>query len=124
MPNPNIQFPVLRHLVVREYGLFPGKERTGLDHHFEPGVTVIPGINGLGKTTLLNIIYRLLVGPFDAFKDDEGIQITQTRLKKLDFFNYFSKRDRGASTKATATGEFTFGQRNISVTRRLDTLAI
>ena len=92
MSNPNIRFPILRRLVVKNYGLFPGTDGNGIDHKFEPGVTVIPGVNGLGKTTLLNIIYRLLVGPFDPYKGDE-IQLTQRRLKELRFFNYFSKRD-------------------------------
>ena len=87
MPNPNIRFPILRRLTVKGYALFPGQSGTGIDWSFEPGVTVIAGINGIGKTTLLNMIYRLLVGPYDPFKDDEGIQITRTRLKKLDFFN-------------------------------------
>src|ERR1043166_8937145 len=97
MANPNITFPILRRLEVKDYGLFPGKDGHGLDHTFEPGVTVIPGVNGLGKTTLLNIVYRLLVGPFDPYKTDE-IQLTQQRLRERRSFDYFSKRDREAET--------------------------
>jgi peptidoglycan hydrolase CwlO-like protein len=123
MSNPNIRFPILRRLVVKNYGLFPGANGNGIDHRFEPGVTVIPGVNGLGKTTLLNIIYRLLVGPFDPYKSDE-IQLTQRRLKELRYFYYFSKRDQAASTNGTACGEFSFGERKLIVERRLDDLSI
>ena len=124
MPNPNIRFPILRRLVVKNYGLFPGQEGAGIDHSFEPGVTVITGINGLGKTTLLNMIYRLLVGPFDPYKDEEEVQLTQSRLTRLVFFNYFSKRDRGAGTRASALGEFDVGDRKLTVTRSLTDLSI
>jgi len=123
MPNPNIRFPILRRLVINDYGLFPGKKGEGIDHRFEPGVTVIPGVNGLGKTTLLNIIYRLLVGPFDPYKSTD-IQLTQRNLKKLKYFNYFSKRDKSAWTDGTACGEFSFGNRKLMVTRRLHDLSI
>lgn len=124
MANQNIRFPILRRLIVKGYGLFPGKNNGGIDHTFEPGVTVIPGINGIGKTTLLNIIYRLIVGPFEPFKEDDGIQLTQTRLKKLSHFDYFSKRDRGTSTTALATGVFQFGEHQLTVTRRLSDLSV
>jgi DNA repair exonuclease SbcCD ATPase subunit len=124
MPNPNIRFPILRRLVVKNYALFPGTDGSGIDHTFEPGVTVITGINGIGKTTLLNIIYRLLVGPFDAYKDQETVQLTQTRLTRQVFFNYFSKRDRGAGTRATTLGEFDIGERKLAVTRHLSDLSI
>ncbi|PYP88742.1 MAG: hypothetical protein DMF61_06045 [Blastocatellia bacterium AA13] len=123
MPNPNIRFPILRRLVVKDYGLFPGKNGEGIDHKFERGVTVIPGVNGLGKTTLLNIIYRLLVGPFDPYKGNE-IQLTQRRLKELKYFNYFSKRDKSAWTDGKAYGEFSFGNQKLVVARRLSDLSL
>jgi|CXWL01.1.fsa_nt_gi hypothetical protein len=124
MPNLNIRFPVLRQIIVKGYGLFPGKDNNGIDHTFEPGVTVIPGINGIGKTTLLNIIYRLIVGPYDPYKEDDGIQLTQTRLKRLDHFDYFSNRDKGPSISALAIGVFGFGERELSVTRSLSDLSL
>lgn len=123
MGNPNIRFPILRRLVVKDFGLFPGKDGQGIDHRFERGVTVIPGVNGLGKTTLLNIIYRLLVGPFDPYKGNE-IQLTQRRLTELRYFNYFSKRDKSARTDGTACGEFSFGDRKLVVARRLSDLSL
>lgn len=124
MPNPNIVFPIIQRLAVTGHALFPGENKAGIDHTFEAGVTVIAGINGIGKTTLLNLIYRLLVGPFDPYKADEGVQLTQTRLTPLKDFNYFSRRDKAGSAAAVATGEFQFGAKRLSVTRSLKDLSI
>jgi rubrerythrin len=109
--------------MVDEYGLFPGLNGSGVDHTFEPGVNIIVGINGIGKTTMLNMIYRLLVGPWDAAKADDGVQLTRARLTKDKSFDYFAKRDR-TPTKGTATGEFAFGEQRLTVTRRLTDLSL
>src|ERR1022692_2955607 len=123
MPNPNLKFPIIRRLLINDYALFPGPGGNGVDHAFEPGVTVVVGINGIGKTTMLNLIYRLLVGPWDFAKGDEGVQLTRGELTKHKSFDYFAKRDK-APTKATAMGEFQFGDRRLVVTRRLGDLGL
>ena len=58
-----IHLPVVERLRVLNYPLYPGSSRQGLDLSFDRGVTVIAGINGIGKTTLLNLLLRMLVGP-------------------------------------------------------------
>lgn len=123
MPNPNLKFPIIRRLLINDYALFPGPGGAGVDHTFEPGVTVIVGINGIGKTTMLNLIYRLLVGPWDFAKGEEGVRLTRGVLTRHRSFDYFAKRDK-APTKATATGEFQFGGRRLVVTRRLSDLSL
>ena len=55
---------------VTGYETFTSDRNTGIDHAFRSGVNVIVGINGLGKTTLLNVIFRLLAGPYDPAKAD------------------------------------------------------
>src|SRR5205085_4853608 len=123
MPNPKLKFPIIRRLVIDEYALFPGVNRAGVDHVFEPGVTVVVGINGLGKTTMLNLVYRLLVGPWDPTKPEEGVQLTRGFLTRKKSFDYFAKRDR-APTKATASADFHFGQTRVVIARRLSDLSI
>lgn len=65
---PGIALPVFKSLKIADYELFPGVGNAGIDRPILPGVTVIAGINGLGKTTLLNVMLRLLVGPFNPQK--------------------------------------------------------
>lgn len=61
-----IVLPLFKRLVVDDYELFPGASETeGIDFKIRSGATLIAGINGLGKTTLLNIFFRLLTGPSD-----------------------------------------------------------
>ena len=61
-----ISFPILNKLEVSEFGLYPGEQGApGLSVEFKPGLTLILGGNGLGKTTFVTILYRLLTGPYD-----------------------------------------------------------
>ena len=67
-----VRFPVLTGLHVEGYGLFPGNRGKGLKAVFPSGLTVVLGANGLGKTTLVWIMYRLLSGPYDIPGLDDG----------------------------------------------------
>src|ERR1700729_3126891 len=91
----NIRFPVLRSVEITGYALFPGlgPEATGLGQQFESGVSVIAGINGLGKTTLLNALLRLLIGPWDVLRENpEDIGSTRHVLVAWRTPTYFSSR--------------------------------
>src|SRR4051812_3852021 len=67
-----VRFPVITGLQVEDYGLYPGKRGKGLKATFPSGLTVVLGANGLGKTTLVWIMYRLLSGPYDIPGLDDG----------------------------------------------------
>ena len=62
-----VNLPLLSSFDVTEYGLYPGdgSDTPGLHVRFAPGLTLVLGANGLGKTTLVTMLYRLLTGPFD-----------------------------------------------------------
>ncbi|WP_157629725.1 hypothetical protein [Rhizobium gallicum] len=61
-----INFPVFEHLAVSDYRLFPGtSDQPGINFEIKDGISILAGINGLGKTTLINMLLRLLVGPFE-----------------------------------------------------------
>lgn len=122
---PGICFPVFSVLQVDDYELFPGRTGEGLAHRFQPGVTVVAGINGLGKTTLLNIMLRLLVGPFNP----EGLNPLDIgkRSHLLVRWNnraYFSSRVMDTAARATAYAEVSIGQHVLKIRRKLDDLAI
>ena len=59
-----VNLPILQSLDVVGYGLYPGDSPSnpGLHIRFAPGLTLVLGANGLGKTTLVTMLYRLLVG--------------------------------------------------------------
>jgi hypothetical protein len=84
-----ISIPIFEQLDISGYGLFPGSDKTGPGLHatFRPGLTLVLGANGLGKSTLVTIIYRLLTGPYDiariADRPELGtLRLTPTQLSR------------------------------------------
>lgn len=119
-----IVFPVLRRIIVDGYELYQPQNSNGIDHSFTNGVHVIAGINGLGKTTLLNIIYRALLGPKDMSKEDGGLASTQHKLVDWRNKKYFRARVRDGARRANVSADITFGTRLLTVTRSLATLEV
>lgn len=116
-----ISFPVFERVRVSNYALYVGtSESPGLDHTFCPGVNVIVGINGLGKTTLLNILLRALTGPFDVPGDD-ALGDKKRRLVAADR-HWFRKRVPDDAVAARVTVWFYLGQHYIELTRSLANL--
>jgi DNA repair exonuclease SbcCD ATPase subunit len=123
-PLTRIRFPVLKSISIQQYQLFPGKEQKGLSHTFIPGVTVIAGINGLGKTTLLNMILRTLTGPEEPRKFDPSRPVPKSREMSVRDPAYFARRVSDRATDATVEAEFAFGKDTARVKRRLRDLRI
>jgi hypothetical protein len=124
-----INLPVLQHLRVDGYGLFPGDPRgTGIDWEFPTGLTLIAGINGLGKTTLLTMILRSFTGPYDLTSDGVPGALsvivpekpTELRGRALSFFTQRVADAAGA----TMTLSTKIGPRLITISRRLDDLSL
>jgi AAA15 family ATPase/GTPase len=67
-----IQFPIIRRLKIENYELFQNENSDSISHSFDRGVHAVVGINGLGKTTLLSLLYRMLLGPYDQSKSDDA----------------------------------------------------
>lgn len=125
-----VTIPVLTRLQITGYGLFPGSPPgSGVDRDFAAGLTLIAGINGLGKTTLLTAILRTLTGPFDLTGEgapaEMGVSMPENpvalRPKPTSFF-----RQRVADDAADATVRLTatFGERTVVVERRLADLSL
>lgn len=121
-----VHFPVITDFSIEQYGLFPGEDGDGLRHDFKPGVTVIAGVNGLGKTTSLNALFRVLVGPHDwtANNTEKGIGNLQHKLTSWKNKNYFSERVLDAAHNSTISATIHFNNDIISITRRLKDLSI
>ena len=125
-----ISFPLFDRLDITGYGLFPGAKdgEPGLHIEFQPGLTYILGANGLGKTTLTTILYRMLTGPTDipglASRADLGsVKLQPTGLRgaaKAIFANRVSDGARNSMARV----KFTLGVHEIVVERRLSDLSL
>jgi energy-coupling factor transporter ATP-binding protein EcfA2 len=125
-----VNFPVLSRLDISGYGLFPGSEATGTGLHveFQPGLTLIIGANGLGKSTLVNIIYRMLSGPFDIPGVVGQINLGNASLEATELYRaergVFAQRVSDGARNANARLSFQLGADVAVVERRLSNLAL
>lgn len=123
---PNIALPVFKSLKVADYELFPGVSNAGIDKPILPGVTVIAGINGLGKTTLLNVMLRLLVGPFNPQK----VNPFEVGARSHDLVawkharRFFRTRVSDGAIRATVRAEISIGAHDLTIERTLKDLAV
>lgn len=121
-----IKFPVFERLVVSDYRLFPGlPDQPGIDFLFKNGVSLVAGVNGLGKTTLINMMYRLLVGPWELPKDTSTARFGGAAPEHVvEWFmrrRFFAQRVADQAQDATATLEFHIGTQSFQVCRELST---
>lgn len=123
---PNIALPVFLRVDIDGYELFPGKDGQGLHHVFAPGVTVVAGINGLGKTTLLNILLRILLGP----RNPEKVTPFEVGAKSHALIpwkkarRFFTTRVSDAAVNAVARAEVQIGSHKLVISRHLKNLTL
>ncbi len=122
----NISLPVIERVTIHNFSLYPGVDKSGLDISFSDGVTVIAGINGVGKTTLLTLLLRLLLGPNDPEKAARDVgRVSQRRLVNLRKFDFFAKRvPELLDEESVATLYFTLNGQPIEVTRYMKDMAL
>jgi hypothetical protein len=121
------RFPVLERVVVSDYRLYPGTvQNPGIDFHFKNGISLLAGINGLGKTTMINMLFRLLVGPFDLPKDAGSAKFGSAAKAGVTSWsgrtNFFAQRVADRAASAVATLHFSVGDSRFIVSRALATL--
>lgn len=119
-----IHFPVFKSLKVSDYRLFPGTDpNPGINFDILPGISIIAGINGLGKTTLINVLFRLVVGPFELPKLENAARFGSTaRVRETPWSSrreFFTRRVADKAEHALATLHFAIGDREFQVTRSL-----
>lgn len=120
-------FPLLQHLVTENYGLYPGVDKQGrFDVPFRDGLTLIVGANGLGKTSLVKLLFRMLTGTADIDLPDGKIGSADLKLQSLDNWSrrQFAQRVNDGARDARAGLRFQLGGRQFEVERRLTDLAL
>jgi energy-coupling factor transporter ATP-binding protein EcfA2 len=122
-----IQFPVLTGLDVRDYQLYPGVDGSGLSAEFDPGLTLVLGANGLGKSTLVSMLFRMLTGDADI----RGLGARQMGSGQLEVkplqpgeSKTFANRVDDAARQAHASLHFRLGETAVDATRELNSLAL
>lgn len=124
-----INFPIIKKLDVEGYALYPGKDsKRGLHIDFsQQGLTLVLGANGLGKSTLINILFRMLSGPFDLAKFDNTEELGNlniSAIERKDIKSFFSERAHDKATDAIATLLVSFGHTTLTISRNLENLSI
>lgn len=119
-----INFPVLERLRVTNYRLFPGtSQKPNVSFDFQSGISIWAGVNGLGKTTLINILFRLLVGPWELPKDDASRRFGGAAREKAVEWDerrrYFTVRVADKAINADASLIFRVGSQRFYVKRSL-----
>lgn len=120
-------FPIFRKLDVRNYGMYPGINKTHvLTVDFRPGLTLALGANGLGKSTLIAILFRSLTGPFDLGLPSGSIGTTELKAESQNrhIRSAFAARVNDGAAHATARLEFSLGEQHCAVTRSLKDLSL
>lgn len=120
-------FPLLQQMVVEHYGLYPGKDRQGrFDIPFRDGLTLILGANGLGKTTLVTMLFRMLTGTGDVPLPEGRIGSADLSVQELGKWSQrqFAQRVNDGAQTATAFLKFQVGLKRFQLTRRLTDLTL
>ena len=125
-----VRLPLLKELRVTDYELFPGDPPgSGISWSFQQGVTVIAGINGLGKTTLLMMILRSFTGPYDLTGEGASQSLSVTLPEKPVRLNaphlgVFRGRVSDAAANARVALSARVGENVITIRRRLNNLSL
>ena len=123
-----IRLPVLTELRVSNYSLFPGEPRgNGIAWPFRPGLSLIAGINGLGKTTLLTMILRSFTGPYDLTSDGGPQSLSVVLPEKpvplrSQCTKFFARRVVDGAENAKVALSAKIGETQIMISRRLKDL--
>ena len=118
-----VHFPVYRHIQVEDYQLYPGKEGVGgISHSLTHGLHLVAGVNGLGKSTLLLMLYHGIVGPAAIRNDDFGVPQPETIRQRL--VDRFRRRVADGARTAILTLHFSIGSHEFEITRSLHDLSI
>jgi energy-coupling factor transporter ATP-binding protein EcfA2 len=119
-------FPLLQHLSVRNYGLYPGRDRDGVfEVAFGEGLTLILGANGLGKTTLMTMAFRMVAGTYDLLLAGEiGSAILEAHELNRATRRQFADRVNDGAKQARAILKFSLGDRAFEVERSLADLSL
>lgn len=114
------KLPSLKSVSVQNFGLYP----EGLIHDFQSGVNVAIGVNGIGKTTLLRIIYRAITGAVDI-RDATELGEGQRKFNVIaNATSLFAPVVQDGAERATVNVVLSIGTSTLEIQRSLRTLKL
>lgn len=103
--------------------MYPGCDGTaGFSHAFTPGLHLVAGVNGLGKSTLLLMLYHGVVGAASVRGDDFGVP--QPEIVPARYSGRFRSRVADGAKSAHLSLGFTVGSNRFVVKRSLYDLSL
>ncbi|MGE4294341.1 MAG: AAA family ATPase [Campylobacterales bacterium] len=123
MARSDLYFPVIRKITVRNYGLYPGKEGDGFTYKPKQGPNIILGVNGLGKTTLLNMLLRVVTGLKEVKSQNSYLGMGAREVAPVDR-SFFAGRVLDGGVSAYVEAEVEFGQSLLYTKRKLSNLEL
>jgi len=118
-----MRLPLYTYAGVDGFQMYPGRQGApGIHHSFTPGLHLIAGVNGLGKSTFLLILYNGLVGPAAIRNDDFGAAMPELIARRDT--ERFRRRVADAGHDALAEVHFTIGGNAFEVVRSLYDLSL
>jgi hypothetical protein len=119
--------PVLKKVEIRSYGLYPGADEDHVTIDLAYPVVLAIGANGLGKSTLIEMLLRCLTGTFDIPSGGSD-SLGRTNLRPRDIGRmarrYFASRVSDGAVNGEVELEFDVGRHHFFVTRRLRDLEL
>lgn len=125
-----VTLPVFEALTISHYGLYPGNGSDGvLEIDLNNGLTMIAGVNGLGKTTMINMMLRVLTGDSDLSRAGALAKMKSSappKPRKLEDEQvaFFAQRVADEAVDATAKLVVSFGNQTLEIQRSLSNLAL
>lgn len=123
LPEHVVHLPIYTFVGIDQYQMYPGTEDApGIHHDLGPGLHLIAGVNGLGKSTFLLMLYHGLVGPAAIRQDDFGVSLPELSARR-DADKFRRRVPDGAKT-ATCKVNFRIGKTAFEVVRSLYDLSL
>lgn len=118
-----VSLPLYTYVGVAGYQMYRGKDGdAGIHHALTPGLHLVAGVNGLGKSTFLFLLYNGLVGPAAIRNDDFGVPLPEVAPNRDA--DRFKRRVADGAKNAINEIHFTIGDDSFEIRRSLHDLSI
>lgn len=118
-----INLPIYHRIEINGYQMFPGEaDIPGLKHTFRPGLNLVAGVNGLGKSTVLLALYHGIVGQASIRNDDYGVPRPEVVYQRMS--DCFRKRVADGARSASLIVKFSIGEDIFEISRSLHDLSL